>query len=505
MRIELFPKQDAFVFDQHRFSGYGGGFGNGKTLSGLIKTYNHCQQDNAFFLVGRRHATDLRDSTLRDFLEFFGHTGRYSPARQSFIFRGDGVTRGSEVIFRHLDDMQSLTNMNLSGFWIDQAEEVSEDAFDFLVGRLRRPVDRREGFVTFNMNGHDWIWRRFKKKLDREGKPLSNSDDYFLAEATTLENKNNLPEDYLKSLLAMPEEYVKRYVYGSWDTFSGQIFDEFREAIHVIPPFQVPNTWERIRGIDHGQKNPTACLWAAIDYDGNMYIYQEYYATGIVSKHAENISAMSRIRTTAGDLVNDHYAYTVIDPSALAKNREKDGYLFSVADEYVDHGISAVPAQNDVIAGINRVKEYMKIDPEHYNPTKLLDGEPIKGAPHIYIFESCTNLIEEVNQYKWKELSSTLTGRTDIDTPKERPVKRNDHAVDALRYIIMSRPLLPTYKSGIEPWVYRDPLELARRARAMGTTVDDLLYERHRVTRIRHSSDGVDHDGNIVHTDQTNK
>lgn len=494
MEYELFPKQDAFVFDQHKFAGYGGGFGNGKTLAGAIKAYFHCQQKDAFFLIGRRHATDLEDSTMRDFLNLFGHMGKFSPKNKSFKFYKDGEML-SEVIFRHLDDLQSLTNMNLSGFWIDQAEEVSEDAFNFLVGRIRRPTQRREGFITFNMNGHDWIWRRFLKKIGTDGKQLTNASDFYLVTASTLENKENLPEDYIKALLSQSKEYVKRFVYGSFDVFAGQIFDEFNPSIHVIRPFQVPNTWERFRSIDHGQNNPTSCHWYAVDFDGNIYAYQEYYQEKeVVSKHVIAINEASLIRNSEGRLIPDHYAYTVIDPSTHAKTREKDGYRFSVADEYLDAGIATISGQNEVLAGINRVKEYLKVDPNRYHPfLRTEDGEPLMGAPRLYIFSNCENMIEEIAQYRWKSYTGSAIGNPDRDDVKEAPVKRKDHAVDDLRYAIMSRPQTPRYMQQIEPWVFQNPLELARKAQALGMTVDDLLVGRYNRTNIRHSSSGIHH------------
>lgn len=470
-------------------------FGNGKTLAGSIKAFTHCQQKDAFFLIGRRHATDLSDSTQRDFLNLFGTMGKFSPKNGSFKFYKDGNML-SEVIFRHLDDLQSLTNMNLSGFWIDQAEEVSEDVFDFLIGRIRRPTHRREGFITANMNGHDWLWRRFLKKVGKDGKPLPNASDYFLVTASTLENRENLPEDYVQGLLSQPKAYVKRFVEGSFDVFSGQIYDEFNPSIHVLPqPFQIPNTWERMRAIDHGQNNPTACLWGAVDFDANIYIYQEYYQEKeVVSKHVAAINELSKIRNTNGQIIQDLYAYTVIDPSTHAKTREKDGYRFSIAEEYLDAGIPTVGGQNDVIAGINRVKEFLKIDPLRYHPfLKDPDGEPIMGAPRLFIFPQCVNLIEEIGQYKWKSYSGAALANQDRDDIKEAPVKRQDHAVDALRYLIMSRPQSPNPAQSIEPWVYSNPIELARRAGMMGMTPDDLIMQRYNRTSIRHSSSGIKH------------
>lgn len=498
MEYELFDKQDAFVFDEHRFSAYMGGFGNGKTLAGAIKTYNHCMQKDAFFLIGRRHATDLSDSTQRDFLNLFGSMGKYSPKNGSFKFYKDGQPL-SEVIFRHLDDLQSLTNMNLSGFWIDQCEEVSEDVFDFLVGRIRRPVHRREGFITANMNGHDWLWRRFLKKIGKDGDRLPNESDYSLITASTLENRENLPEDYVKGLLSQPKEYVKRFVEGSFDVFAGQIFDEFNPRLHVVRPFQIPNTWERFRSIDHGQNNPTSCHWYAVDFDGNVFVYQEYYRDkDVVSNHVKRINDMSRIRTTGGDTLTDTYAYTVIDPSTHAKTLEKDGYRFSVADEYMDAGIPTIAGQNDVIASINRVKEYLRIDPTRYHPfLKDADGDSLMGSPRLFIFQQCENMIEEMAQYKWKNYTGMSVGNPDRDEIKEAPVKRRDHAVDDLRYAIMSRPQSPLHSKQIEDWVLRNPIELARRAAALGMTVDDFREQRYHRTHIRHTSSGIKHSNGL--------
>jgi PBSX family phage terminase large subunit len=494
MEYELFDKQDQFVFDEHMFGLYEGGFGNGKTLAGAIKTYNHCMQKDAFFLIGRRHATDLSDSTERDFLGLFGHMGKFSPKNGSFKFYKDGQVL-SEVIFRHLDDLQSLTNMNLSGFWIDQAEEVSEDVFDFLVGRIRRPVKRREGFCTANPNGHDWIWRRFLKKIGKDGKALPNASDFFAVTASTLENEKNLPEDYVKGLLAMPKEWVKRFVEGSHDVFAGQIYDEFNPSVHVIPPFQIPNTWERFRSIDHGQHNPTSCHWYAVDFDGNIFVYQEYYRENdVVSNHAKAINHMSRIRNTLGETLTDVYAYTVIDPSTHAKTLEKDGYRFSVADEYMDAGIPTIAGQNDVIAGINRVKEYLRIDPTRYHPfLRDPDGDPLMGAPRVFIFSICEHMIEEAGQYKWKSYSGMALGNPDKDEIKEAPVKRQDHAMDDFRYAIMSRPQSPLHSAQLEDWVLANPVELARRAQLAGMTPDDFRNQRFNRTAIRHSETGIQH------------
>ena len=120
----------------------------------------------------------------------------------------------------------------------------------------------------------------------------------------------------------------------------------------------------------------------------------------------------------------------LIDPSTRAKNREKNGMPWSILEEYQDYGIYAVPANSEVLAGINRIKEYLKINPErlHYRTHQ-------KGAPRLFIGRNCVNLLDELRSYHWKRVQ---VSSADSNIP-EKPAKVKDHAVDSLRYMIMSR------------------------------------------------------------------
>lgn len=88
----------------------------------------------------------------------------------------------------------------------------------------------------------------------------------------------------------------------------------------------------------------------------------------------------------------------------------------------------------DLFAGIARVKSYLK-------------GE--HGRPKLYIFENCVNLIREIKGYFWGE----------GDVPK----KRDDHALDELRYYLMTKPSNPPPQAALTD-VQRDKMRLARRA-----------------------------------------
>ena len=421
-------KQADFVLSPKKFSCFSGGFGNGKTTAGCLKAIALSQYPNNFGLIGRLTYPELRDTTQRSFFELCPpeyydkeHGGEYRRSEEKVRF-----SNGSEVIFRHLDTVseKELLSLNLGWFYIDQAEEIGERVFLVLQSRLRKnDVPRRYGFVTCNPEPGNWIYQRFKKPFD-EG-TLSN--DYHYVSATTMENPH-LPADYVPTLLeSYPEELVKRYIEGQWEVFEGQIYPEFHRESHVIKPFKIPQEWEKIVAIDYGMVNPTCALWAAIDYDGNVFIYDEYYQAGVVSQHAEAILEKSK-----GQEIKEWF----IDPSTASKTREKEGMPWSVLEEFEDYGLYPFPANRERLAGINRIKEFLRLDNNRRNP--LTNEQP---APRLYIFATCTNLLWEFPQYQWRK----MRGAVERNAP-EAARDFNDHAMDALRYIIMSRFPPPTKK-----------------------------------------------------------
>jgi len=397
---DLSPKQYDFFESKAKFPGYGGGWGNGKTLAGILKTYAFCEQDpDGLFVVGRKNFTDLRDSTLRDFLSLYGEEGKfgeYKRGEMKYV-----LPNGCEILFRHLDNLGSLTNLNLSGFWMDQAEEIPEMAFTFLQGRLRRTtVKYRQGFITFNMEGHNWIWNRWKAKKTKD------PENYDLIEATTYENKAHLPKDYIESLEKLPDGIYNRYVKGSWEVFEGQIYEEFDEKIHVIEPFNLPKNAQLFDGLDPGVKHPFAYLIAYEDKENNLYIVDEWRES---NKKIDEVAEAIRFKRDGREMQS-----TVIDPSS-AKIEQTSGE--NVKQQLAEQGIDAVKANNDVKAGINRVKLRLK------NKT-------------LYIFNTCRKLIEEITQYQW-EKPRLING---VLHQKEAPLKVKDDLVDVMRYIVMARP-----------------------------------------------------------------
>lgn len=425
LKYQPLPKQAEFHGLSKKYRFFVGGWGNGKTSCGCAEALMLAIQfPGCTGLIARKTRPELKATTMKTFFDGGGgdeEKGDFTGCPQELIRTWNKTEQklvlinGSIIHFWPLDDPAKLSNLNLGWFLIDQGEEVPEEMFMMLRGRLREAKGPRCGMVLANPAGHDWIWDRCVNR------PELNKD-CGMVHAKTSDNPN-LPKDYVESLLQMPEAWIKRFFEGSFDVFSGQIWPEFDEDIHTIRPFPIPDHWDIVEGIDHGRRNPTAVLWAAFDEHGNCFVIDEHYEAGrLVAHHAHKIH-----ETRA------HYKlpiYTVIDASAAQQDPNTGR---SVIDEYWDHGISTIPSDRHVPARINRVAEWFYMDPDHPHP--LSQEYRDEGWPKLYIFKNCVNLIEHVKMYQWKRASIMQD-----EDAKERPREKDDHDVDALGYILMTRP-----------------------------------------------------------------
>lgn len=203
--FNLIPPQAAFLKSESRYPAYVGSWATGKSLTGIGKAMALSEEfpDN-LGIVFRKEFTDLRDSTIKDFEKYTGMKVGYS--------REVELSNGSQIMFRHIEELNNIQNINLGWFWIEQAEELDTDEqFFTLFGRLRRKATRHCGLITANTNGHNWIYKLWK---------LHNLEGGELFEAKTLDNAHNLPPEFLQSLEVLKTKKPKlynRFVLNSWE------------------------------------------------------------------------------------------------------------------------------------------------------------------------------------------------------------------------------------------------------------------------------------------------
>lgn len=403
------PAQAEFHASDTKYRLYAGGFGSGKTLCGCQEVIQQAlRYPNNFILVGAQTYTNLRDTTLRTFLEVVPEPVLRDGKLSKAFNRAENTLHfenGSTVIFRSMDEPNKYKSLNLGAFYIDELSEIAEEVWLMLESRLRRNnVPRRTGFATTNPEGGSWVYSKFVQNNEQK-------ENYAYFQAPTTENIY-LPEDYVQGLLeSYSESWVKRYIYADWTAFEGQIFPDFEPKYpYVIPHEEPPKTWPVYVGIDSGLHNPTAAVWGAVNpRNGDVYVFQEYYKTDrLVETHANNIKFMSKDYPI--------YAY-FIDPETQKRNAVTGK---SVRGAYLENGLPVILGNNDVMAGIHRVAAQMKKHPD--------------GTPKLVISEKCEHLIDELSQYRWEK--NTKPDKNE----SEKPHPYKDHAPDALRYMLMGLP-----------------------------------------------------------------
>ena len=191
----------------------------------------------------------------------------------------------------------------------------------------------------------------------------------------------------------------------------GLVYPEFDPTVNVVEPFCVPIEWQAGIAIDPGLHNPLSCHFYAVDFDGNIFVVGEHYAAGLsIDQHVEKINELAQKlgwkRAKNGNLE------AIMDSAGGQKTLSAPK---SVGELFFERGISVnLKVNKDVFSGISAVR------------AKLIGQN---GRPQLFVFAGCENMIREFKTYQW--------GNGDA------PIKRDDHAMDELRYFVMSRPEAP--------------------------------------------------------------
>ena len=218
---------------------------------------------------------------------------------------------------------------------------------------------------------------------------------------------------------SLSEEELSARKDGRFVSVRGLVYGEFDEGVHVIEPFDIPREWQDMISIDPGMTKPLSCHWYAADHEGNVYVVAEHYRAGLsVEDHMEIIEQISRRldwkRDGSGRLI------ALMDAAADQHTLQAEK---SVAELFREQGLNVNTRVNkSKWVGIQRVRQYLKRRP-------CFDQERWpEGKPGLFIFSTCPMMIREIKQYRWKS-----------EGEAEEPVKKDDHAMDELRYYLMHR------------------------------------------------------------------
>ena len=201
-------------------------------------------------------------------------------------------------------------------------------------------------------------------------------------------------------------------LYGDWDIFEGQYFNEFNREVHVVEPFVIPDHWKRYVAFDYGL-DMFACLWIARDTEGKAYVYRELHEPNKIISEAAKMYL---------DWNNNEKIEYIYAPRDLWNRRQETGK--SVADIFATFGVYLTKTSVDRVDGWLATKEWLKVNLVRNMET----GEETKDS-NLKIFRNCDHLIKYLPQIQIDERNPN-----DVATEPHYLT----HVCDALRYFCVN-------------------------------------------------------------------
>ena len=331
----------------------------------------------------------------------------------------------SLLIVNGLDKPEKVKSWEFDGALINEATECTLEDIEFVRSRLRNGKTPYHQLIMDVNPGPPNHWLNLRMNDGITTRLLSRHEHnprfFDLATNDWTEDGRNYIEGVLGGLTGVR---LARLRYGIWAAATGTVYeDSWDRARNIVDRFKIPNDWTRFMAIDFGFTHPFVCLWAAIDPDGRIYIYRQIYKTAtLVEDHAKEIKRVSRWGQDGGDplpraIICDHDAE---DRNTLHRHL----------------GLMTVPAIKNVSAGIQAVASRLRPAGDGTPRLMILRDSLVERDPVLVERKQPTCLEDEPESYIWDTRQGMNKG--------EAPVKENDHAMDAMRYLVASQDLRPT-------------------------------------------------------------
>jgi len=428
--------QTEFLAANEREVLYGGSAGGGKSYGLLADPMRYFGSPNFNGIILRRTNDELRELIWKS-QEIYPKAypgAKWQEKKSQWVFPG-----GGRLWMTYLERDEDVLRYQGQAFCYIAFDEMTQHAtpfaWNYMRSRLRSTDPSLPLFMRATTNpggpGHSWVKRmfidpapagkRFAATDIETGDPMVYPESHAKAGQplfyrrfipASLKDNPYLMADgqYEANLLALPEMQRRQLLEGDWAIADGAAFSEFRQHIHTCDPFDIPAEWRRFRSCDYGYSSYSAVHWFAIDpsYE-TLYVYRELY----LSKHTGKDLAHAVLDAERGESIQ----YGVLDSSCW-HNRGQIGP--SIAEEMIAAGCRWRPSDRSAgarVAGKNQLHQRLQVNEQ-------------TGLPGIVFFNSCRQIIADL-----PVIPSDPKGSDDID-----PRYRSDHAYDAVRYGVMSRP-----------------------------------------------------------------
>lgn len=414
---------------------YGGSAGGGKSYAMVADPVRYLNNPNSRMLLVRRSTEELRELiSVSKQLYPQAIPGIKFLERDKTWVAPSGATLWMSYLDRD-DDVMRYQGQAFNWIGFDELTQwPTPYPWNYMRSRLRSTaVSGLPLYMRATSNpggpGHQWVKKTFidperpnksfwatdpetgdticwPKGHTRQGEPLFKRR--FIP--ATLFDNPYLADDgmYEANLLSLPEHQRRQLLEGDWDVNEGAAFPEFNRRIHVVDPFDIPNSWAKFRACDYGYGSYTGVVWIAVSPSEQLVVYRELYVSKVI---ATDLADMI-LGIESGESIR----YGVLDSSLWHKRGDTGP---SLAEQMIIRGCRWRPADRSKgsrVSGKNEIHRRLQVD-------------EFTQEPRLVFFNNCVNTISQL-----PALPLDKSNPEDVDTHAE------DHLYDALRYGVMTRP-----------------------------------------------------------------
>lgn len=425
--------QAEFHRDAHMKKLYAGGFGSAKTYTcGMEFLATVLQIPNSVGLVGAKTWGQASDTCLKFICDNLPRA-LVRRAHQDKVDWYLQLINGSRISAKALDDEGKIRSANLSIIWVEEASEVDYSVVAYIEARLRNKVgwfknSNRLRMLLSSNPDVGWLYEEWLMSCsdvyyhgdvkDRYYVPPERRDPARSTHISATSANVYLPPDYEENLAKNKEPWwVNRYLKGSFKYTEGLVYPNFVDWF--CDPFPIPSHWLRVTGTDFGRRDPTAHVVGALDPVSKViYVYAEIEEP--LNDHP--LEWMVDLINRADDFPKSLMAFP---PQCDPRGRNRDqvsGQSWMAA--YAERGIffqTARDCEGDSLAPtIQKLYSYAT-------------------NRRLRIFRTCRKTYQSLSKYKYRERNIG-----DGMNQGEKPVDKNNHLPDALRYMLSPFPAFPS-------------------------------------------------------------
>jgi hypothetical protein len=454
---------------------YGGAAGPGKTDCLVALATRQINHPAYSAILMRRTFPQLQEIIDRSHQQYPAIGGIYRSTEHRWYFPSGAKIQLGHM--QHENDKYNYQGKQYQFIGFDELTHFSKEQYLYLFSRCRSSIPGLDAEMRSSTNpggiGHTWVKERFVDVAphgDTYIDPDTGLSRVFIPGKLT-DNPALMENDpgYLARLKALPEIEQKRLIEGIWDAFEGQVFTELSARVHRIADFDPPPEWFKWCTFDWGYAKPFCCLWFAIDPDGVIYLYREWYGCEEGKDDTGLKLGTTEIANGIHEREREKINIRLADPAIWSGTPEKQKYGIkgnSIWEDLTASGLHFLKADNDRKQGKTQVHKRFEVE-------EIVDertGEIISERPRFYATESCKHF--------WRTIPLL---REDAKNPEDVDTKQEDHIYDCVRYGFMFKPIVVKRKQFTPQGTFTKERERMIRARNYakrnGCTMEDA-YRR---------------------------